>query len=1432
LPYDIKEVLSTSESQVEHRFYDVEPHMTDIVRGFTGMILIEGDGDTEELDNEVDEEYEKRVNISTRLGVNDGDSEDKPTIIDTYEHLPSKFSEPRSVDGKISEESSGLTEMMLVEREGDTEVKVSTEIGDALETEDEHETIGSVDVADIHASNDAPVLPFDDGENFVDREDVPLTNEIDNEVSDELRPEEKLVDLLCRRLIPTHDVIDKCGGILNWHSKVCSVLSFSSSVSSYPTALHELRMFNDFATVFNRTCETAKLESHLVKLADEISSCGGKSSFLLSEETLSLVYEMSESLKSDRVPHECIQAFMCMYVGRCIDVNPEANIFEQFLLRQASSSLPDGEAFLLFGPIVHRCLLETDHLFGAFIEMIDTGSMNQFLSNTYVLALNEVLKKETVNQVSLLWLCVDVIKYVVFESHDWEDLEFIESADDVLLTTYKAAVDFLDSDTEVMSLQTAACAAYILIFSRHVSQILAYDSTKGRLADHTMLYQVVNSVLDNCDAIFSYLLLKETLCGKSLFAIKRFVDIVKDALPCLVKCKLPEDDLSLSLGYRILATSAQCNEQLKQALLNIEKDTTFVSEFVRQTFSPITVLQLIETLCETNYLPSYVRPLKDSEKQTGKWITENTDVGLLCLPLLYPLLQRLAGQITFDVDLLQLTPESSYSQLLQASVVIHLISVVIAKKSETGYGFFWSCLKNPTSKEVGEVRAILVSQENWQLVWNQACEFTVCRKCWTKLCTQKYCEVCPVCGKDCPKHYPGDGTTPIRTKSEFSCQSMSQQIARDILLLLIDACLVGSVGLGVVESSDILSVFGAADCEVLTGPQIVAILREVWLKLTAALQVNDRELSVLLHYVIDKWNTSPNEFVVNSEYQIRNGLEAVEKFIMQELLKPMLRKHLRYYQDRIVPEESKLTRCLFELPVEAGEDQDSICRALRRTSERSLTDMKSQLYCTGKQLNHKVLSLFFEMADVMALLKHLTPILKWSLLCLQLVSHNHSRNECREMLIEKLLVGKSEKERKCYEDFELSWNELRSAENLELLQIDSTSVSLQSVHKRVTVQTVLIENEDSMLYKMLKLLASIQNKFLDKLLTISFTGNCPVIGFLHRPTLEDVTLTVPAIRCVLLQNVANSQLIDFNKNDLTDTLVSFAQNNLCYGLGQQIYYNFTKIEMELANELVLGKSHLLMDDTFPRVVYASELFVSCASVLREFKTQITQYPLGPTVINGIKEKQNNNSNYVQKMMRQTEVLLSLVKKTGGSSDQTIDSYIQTWQKTLPGGFSAHLLPSGGEPLRLSHLVALYECLESLQADIVVDILDDHLKEPLSDTMKSEISEFLDSSGIHATVLEIALKRFIVRSLINFDLERIDLDQSLAYWIVEPSLWPDNTLETRGMSVDAILQACKNKFPRMLNLTHAQSMLVYIKQRVTVSKPNTFLIVTFLSILMC
>jgi len=1295
--------------------------------------------------------------------------------------------EDRNVEDSEVEQTASDTDV-------DKDITATSELTFASDFDDK--------LADMHLETGDENVEFSDEQKS--KFDVVNSGENDSE----LRPEEKLVDILFRSLIPYSDILDKCGGVSGWQIRVCSVLSFGSSVSSYPRSLHGLRVFNDLAIIlFQSGVETKKVEQYLVQLSAGMNR--DDSDVMLDSECMFIIiYEVVNSLKEEKIDVDAMQAFICMYVSRCIDSNPDTNILSQFLTDHLSSAEPANDHFLHMEHVLHRCLSEVEQSYGT-VQCIENlmayirSDDDEFLqSSAHLLAIDKAFSAAVGSvQTLFLVLCCDVIQTVIFHKYQWQNLEIIESVDNPLLATYTTASSIV-ADSEYVSLRLAVALAYVKTFLHHLCQIIVYDHSKCHFASHRLLYQIVSSVLDGSSSSTQLLfMVKNVKLNRTLFSVKNLFAQAEKEMPTVAQISLPVDELMLSLGHRMLGDSSTQRPELRAAMLNLDKDEKYLHEyFSGSSCSNSHLLDFVEMLSQTTYLISTLRPLKDTEKQIGIW----TKLHVTGEPV-QRLVQRLAGEASFDVDLLQLTPGCSYQQLQQACGLIHLAAVTICSSQAGLFHLLHKCIVTPTDLVVQNVRLVLFTQENCQgfAALNQAM-FTACHKCWMKVHVHTNCDSCPFC------HAEWTTTTQVFENKDgslsvtetFQCKKKSQEIARDILQLIVDGALLCSVALGFTDLTSIASVTGS-------GGDVKSTVLGIWHRLEETMLLSADEVGLLLHYVIDKLSCFNQSISFHSDSEIRQSLETLEQYLLSEVWKPSIAYDLKAYLDRISQMDAKFKHEIQEIPCET-EAATQMLHTFRLNQERTLAAMKFQYYIAGFESKYLLIGLFFEMAPALSLVKHILPLLKWSILCRQLVSYHYSRNESKSNLIENLLQKKSDKDKKCFNEFENSWKALRSPENVLLLKhFCKTLPEMPVINPRTTVQTAVIENAESVIYKVLHALAAIQNRFIDNLLVIATSGKCPAIGFVKKYLENQQSSNIAAVKCVLLQHVWHSQVVTCELDRLSDELTKFAQNNLSYGLGNQVCYNFTKIEMELANELVLGKTYLRMDSTFPVVNYANELFVSSASVLQDFAALISQVPLGHVVVNGIEERRKHYPDYVLKLMRQTEVLLCLVKKTGGSRDQTIDSYIQKWQKTLPGGFTASLLPSSGEPLRLSHIVALYECLENLQADVVIDSLNDCLKKPLSPDLESELKDFIavaEAAGIPTDSVMTAVKRFIVRHLVNFDVSQTEvLNQPLSELIIEPSLWPETIWRaevTASGEQQAMMKVIADKFPRMMNLDHA------------------------------
>jgi len=101
----------------------------------------------------------------------------------------------------------------------------------------------------------------------------------------------------------------------------------------------------------------------------------------------------------------------------------------------------------------------------------------------------------------------------------------------------------------------------------------------------------------------------------------------------------------------------------------------------------------------------------------------------------------------------------------------------------------------------------------------------------------------------------------------------------------------------------------------------------------------------------------------------------------------------------------------------------------------------------------------------------------------------------------------------------------------------------------------------------------------------------------------------------------------------------------------------------------------------------------------------------------------------------------------------------------------------------------------------------------------EFSDVAESDGIPLDSVLTAVKRFIVRRLVNFDVSQTDvLNQPLAELIAEPSLWPETIWRASGEHQPWV-KIVADRFPKMINLDHAYSTFVCLRNIIQVSVSN-------------
>lgn len=1304
----------------------------------------------------------------------------------------------------------GTNEEVMSDYSGDT--RMATQSQDEIEHESNIHTYGSeLETGASHSGHSSEVEATTDV--FGSSQKLLALIGVDDEEFLALHPEERLVHLMCRLLIPTKQVLDECHGVSGWHGRVCSVLSFCSSVSSYPVSLHALRIFNDLATVlFHCKLESKIAEQFLMKLADGIELENLEKS-LDSMQMFEKVMKLMVNLHEEDVPVEQIQSFVTLCIGRIMYINPDTELLRAFLEKAATMDLIDKNLSHL-QPLLHRVLLEAagdpNELFKCFEGHIREEGNESVEQYPQIVAIGDALAKVDIKNPVFLVLCIDVIQNIVMEVHAWEQLEHVQSTSDCHLITFEASIKVIAQSQDVgLSLRLAAAVAYVKEFLHQLKEMIVFDMHENRLTDHNFLYQNINSLFSSSNPVIVEYLLKELKMNRSFGQVREVLTKVETVIPLPAKVSVPDDDLSLSLGYKLLGRSTERNIDLEKALLNLDKDDKPVHEYLnKKQAQELKILGFFEALLHTAYLPASLRQLTHSEKRIGAWITEQS-LQISSNELALLLQKRLTNEESFSVDLFRLLPGSTHLQLQKTAFLLHLVSLLVAKTQEQqgGCNLFIECLIHPEIILNENVLSKISCVESSSNTSSSANLSLVTCKCWTQVIfLESQCLSCPVCEiswtTGAVQKYRSVEHLDMLTVTETADKEMT---GKNILKLMITASLLGSLALDILKP-DSTEGSKTSDCK----DMLINQFEVTWNALEVSLQLKAEDLSLFLQNIIDKMDLFPKNY-----QKFEKDIGGLLTVVVKHFLAPSFYNDIKHYHSCVSTVKEEIKHAVLELPSQDSDKSLNSLRHLFRISKhRTPEDLRARFYINKKEKTHLVLDLSFKKCHSLILLGHLIPLVKWSQLCYQATNHRFTRAECKKLTLSQLRSpeGQEANFEKHYDTFMASWKELWKKENLSILKRFDSSLPDQPQ----TGAVVICENSESVLYKVLKVLVNIQNMFLEELLAIAQSGKCPSLGFLKKNFTD-----MAAIKCVLVQNFKENQVIPWNFHSLLETQTKFGQNSSVFGNGNQVCYNFVKIEMEIANSLCLGKAYIIINDTFSFVTYANELFVSCASVLREFRTIIPQKDLAHSVKDGIENKMKADPDFAKQVMKQTEILLCLVKKTGGSPDQTLTTYVQTWLRNLSSGFQDGVLrPFGHEPMRLSHLVALYEFLENIQADVEIETLHEGFKATLPPAAREELKEFINKSHFPIKLIQAAFRKFIMRYVRNFDPEQMNLNSPLVDWMAEPTFWPEE-LEMTG--AEEKFTTVKNEFPQILNLKHTFHALECIKAMIKVSVFQVFTI---------
>ena len=858
------------------------------------------------------------------------------------------------------------------------------------------------------------------------------------------------------------------------------------------------------------------------------------------------------------------------------------------------------------------------------------------------------------------------------------------------------------------------------------------------------------------------------------------------------------------------------------------KDDSAMQEFLSECgSSPSHVFALLGILINMVYLKRASRKLTNKEEELIDWLV----MKISSFPfMLQELLLRIIGRREFHCPQLQLSTESSVEEVELALLVLHIACVVATGRQSENlpiYRYF----TNPAQFELPYVLAHCKEEMRSLFDYQTPIKNSICVTC---LCGLRLAFKANVTEKVCPHCYEvlDDDTKSSKSPEPFGTLPVSSNGASNPQW---DLC-GGSMGPGVHCALHFI-VYSSYYAGIALGTSSEQKLSRV-LNLLSGLDFDsesrspakfcveniESDLSCLMKILSSNKNTAIKtmHLIVEKSSDLIRGDNLLES---NDCLTPTMRRewetmfsHLTKTVFLNARETSKEVKEMMKLQQTGDSDEVSLeCRILeldnypekpreqnqqlkrlfRVTKQPCLDDFRSAfLNCPQDiQEKHTFLTLFFAKFYQLQIIGHLHRLLKWSRLISSALTHRITRKDAQSKSINDFISGhllelnQSQKEteslRKSFEEFKTAWNETRRLVNETL-----GGEEMPRLRETDCVAYCLTEGDCGVyLQAAIDILVSHQNSILDATISLSSHQHL-ALSFLQKQNCSGVA-------CTSIQNAKEREIINY---EWSDDLFQHAQNNLEYGKGQEIAYDFERIEMKLAKEIVFGKSYLT--GALDKFIFANELFHSCGTFLTEIRSLVTQCASLPEeVLKGVFTLKERRIKDAHDLLRHIEVLIFLLTKKSKNlkADMTLEGLLELLP-TLPSPFPVALLPEPRSSLKVEHIAALYEALEDVLADGAIEGLADKFREELPSDLKRIVSDMVenDIEQLKPQNLSKALRRFVFRYLSS---ERRLTDESTALQscLKEPSLW--SPLQPPNLNV----------IPQDITLKHIHSMLKHLAE---------------------
>lgn len=398
--------------------------------------------------------------------------------------------------------------------------------------------------------------------------------------------------------------------------------------------------------------------------------------------------------------------------------------------------------------------------------------------------------------------------------------------------------------------------------------------------------------------------------------------------------------------------------------------------------------------------------------------------------------------------------------------------------------------------------------------------------------------------------------------------------------------------------------------------------------------------------------------------------------------------------------------------------------------------------------------------DNYALLQYLAPVLEWVSFVRSQFKRKVTRSDVAQLSNAQFLYspefeGQTPEAAGLFAKFCTAWNTLKGL----VTQYECEVLPpLPEMSGDSSIMLSVLERRDNgiFLYGIFTLLTELQNSFMTKV-TQTFAEGLRALKFLQTDPDQVAVASVDIMRLQEHQILHVAWSIDS----------PYVRTDHRYGHGTKAYFDFEKIQNELAVKLLQNAVHISMDSipkTFP---FLFEQFLEDMTFLDHIRDSVTQIALLPEARRRLQENKYIQPNEAIKVL---DVILYFVKRLQPSPEMTIDQFCRS---VLPADEAETLRRTEILSYQVTHLVAIYEEVESLASKHTVELTPDVFKVPLTDTIKTEIVQYitaqfssLGESRLVSTIT--ALNRYMFRFL-SSTLEDGKCDLPLGQYLM--CCWP-------------------------------------------------------------